>query len=200
MSTTETRMSFTEAYVTAEHFSDEIRPYCERLVIAGSLRRRSADVGDIEIVAVPKVEVSDSLDMFGESVGSERIDLLDLRLTMQLDRGVVQRRATNGHSAWGMKYKRLSFEGAPFDLFCCDAERFGLILAIRTGPAGFSNALVTNKGSRTRDGRPGMLPTTMRVVEGWLTYRVSGQRIAVPTEEAFFETIGLPYVEPQNRD
>lgn len=39
----------------AELAAAELGPYCERLAIAGSLRRRLETCKDIEIVAVPKV-------------------------------------------------------------------------------------------------------------------------------------------------
>lgn len=200
MSGATTRMGFTEAYVAAEHFADRIRSSCERLVIAGSLRRRADDVGDIEIVAVPRIWADERCDMFGEVVGVDRVDEIDRLMDVMAMQGEVQRRLTNGRSAWGPKYKRLSFEGAPFDLFTCDAENFGLILAIRTGPAWFSHQLVTPKDRRIQQGhRPGLLPVHMRVADGWLTYRVSGERIPTPEERGFFETIGQPYIEPWNR-
>lgn len=199
MSATLSRMDLAEAEAAAERFVAEIADACEQIVVAGSIRRRQQDVGDIEIVVVPAtIEIS---GLFAEYPG-ERCDVLDAALNLMAnDPGSgVERRATNGHSAWGPKYKRLSFEGAPIDLFSCDADRFGLILAIRTGPAWYSHQLVTPKDRRIQQGeRPGLLPPHMKVTDGWLTYRVSGQRIPTPTEEGFFETIGQPYIEPWER-
>jgi DNA polymerase/3'-5' exonuclease PolX len=43
---------------------EALRPYCERIEIAGSLRREKPMVGDIEIVAIPRRPV----DLFGEPV------------------------------------------------------------------------------------------------------------------------------------
>lgn len=199
MSTTLQRMDLAEAEVAAERFIAEIGDGCEQIAVAGSIRRRQQDVGDIEIVIVPKtVEIR---GLFAEYPG-QRCDVVDAALGSMAndpDSG-IERRSTNGHSAWGPRYKRLSFEGAPIDLFSCDANRFGLILAIRTGPTWYSHQLVTPKDRRIERGeRPGLLPPHMRVADGWLTYRVSGQRIPTPTEEGFFETIGVPYVEPWNR-
>lgn len=199
MSATETRMPLAEAEAIAMRFCQEIGPYCERMMIAGSIRRARPEVGDIEIVAVPKVETLEARDMFDLVIGSERVDMLDVHLTMQLDRGVVQKRETNGLKAWGQRYKRLSFEGAPIDLFCCDSARYGLILAIRTGPAAYAHQFVTQVGHTTNDGRLGRLPAHLKVADGWLTYRVSGQRIETPEERDFFREIGVPYVEPWNR-
>lgn len=127
------------------------------------------------------------------------LDLLAAELDTLLAAGVVEKRATNGMTAWGPRHKRIVFEGAPVDLFCAERERWGLILTIRTGPASYSHQLVTPRGTHTNDGRPGLLPPHLRVQGGWLTYRVSGQKIETPTEADFYREIGLPYREPSQR-
>ncbi len=38
----------------AEKVKAQLAPHCERIEIAGSIRRKKPDVGDIEIVAIPK--------------------------------------------------------------------------------------------------------------------------------------------------
>lgn len=195
MSTTTTRMGLAEAERHAASFLDAITAACEQAWVAGSIRRRSPTVGDIEIVAEPLVQ--DRRDMFGEVVGQE--DMLATLMDGLLADGIVHKRDTNGLTAWGPKHKRLVWEGAPVDLFCADADRFGLILVIRTGPASYSHRLVTPKGQQTRDGLPGLLPPHLRVAGGWLTYRVSGQRIPTPEETDFYREIGLPFVAPEDR-
>jgi hypothetical protein len=52
----ETRMHRTEAVEIAKAFVAELEGTYEQLIVAGSLRRRLAYVGDIEVVAVPKIE------------------------------------------------------------------------------------------------------------------------------------------------
>ena len=42
------------ATTLAKKLVDELAPYCQRIEIAGSVRRQSAEVGDIELVAIPK--------------------------------------------------------------------------------------------------------------------------------------------------
>lgn len=113
----------------------------------------------------------------------------------------IERRAAGetGRLAWGPSYKRLSFEGYPFDLFTPEAARFGLILTIRTGPAAWSHQLVTPRGTKTRDGRDGLMPPYLRVREGWLTERTSGRRIPTPTERDVFDHMQLRWLEPEDR-
>lgn len=190
------RMQRPEAVEIAKRFVELIEPYTDRLVVAGSLRRRLASIGDIEIVAVPKVETLPIgfPDMFGEQAMGE-VDYLDATMTMLLDKGKVQKRLdANGSPRWGMTLKYLTFEGARVDLFTPSAERFGLILAIRTGPWQLSRWFVTQKSKR------GALPDHLVVRDGWVHYRTSGERIPTPDEESFFSLLGIPWIPPQDRD
>lgn len=197
----DTRMERPRAVEVAKAFVDLIEPYTDQLVVAGSLRRRLARIGDVEIVAVPRLETLPigSPDMFGDQAMGE-IDVLDAHMTMLLDRGTVAKRLdANGRPRWGPTLKYLTFDRAPIDLFTPCAERLGWILMLRTGPYKFSKQLVVPKGKRTDDGRPGLLPAYIVPKDGWLTYRTSGERIETPDEAKVFELFGLAYVEPWAR-
>lgn len=197
MSAVTARMARPEAIAIAKRFVSLIEPYTARLVVAGSLRRRLASIGDVEIVAVPKVETVETEvpDLFGGQVHRGEVDYLDATMTMLLDKGKVQKRLdANGSPRWGMTLKYLTFEGARVDLFTPNAERFGLILAIRTGPWQLSRWLVTQKSKR------GALPDHLVVRDGWVHYRTSGERIPTPDEESFFSLLGLPVIPPHHRD
>jgi DNA polymerase/3'-5' exonuclease PolX len=207
-------MPFAEAYVIATHFADLIRDTTDRLVIAGSLRRRTNTVGDVELVCLPKIETVRSVTpgLFEDVVTECQVDRLHERMEALLTDGIVSKRPrSDGALFWGPRAKYLVFEGAPVDLFCvvndwrtkeaptAQPDRWGLILAIRTGPWQFSNQLVTPRSQRTREGGVGLLPDHLRVQEGWLTYRTSGERIATPEEESVFELLGLRWREPEER-
>ena len=43
-------MEYNKALEIAEKTKAQLAPYCERIEIAGSIRRKKPDVGDIEIV------------------------------------------------------------------------------------------------------------------------------------------------------
>src|SRR3990167_7360212 len=47
-------MELARAQEIAAQVLAELSPFCERCEIAGSIRRRKPEVGDIEIVAIPK--------------------------------------------------------------------------------------------------------------------------------------------------
>lgn len=47
-------MEYTKAYEIAIRVKELLTPHCERIEIAGSIRRKKPEVKDIEIVAIPK--------------------------------------------------------------------------------------------------------------------------------------------------
>jgi DNA polymerase/3'-5' exonuclease PolX len=208
MSQVAARMGRPEAVEIAKAFVGLIEGCTDQLIVAGSLRRRLAYIGDIEVCAVPKIETveTDIPDLFGGQPHVGQVDLLDAHLTMLLDKGRVAKRLdANGTPRWGETLKYLTFQGARVDLFTPCAERFGWILLLRTGPAAFSRQLVVPKRDdngrpgRTKDRRPGLLPVHIKPVDGWLCYRTSGERIPTPTEQSVFELFGMPYQEPWER-
>lgn len=58
-----------------------LKPVCERLILAGSLRRRKPTVGDVEILYIGKTEVrQDPTDMFASitvNIADEAIAALE---------------------------------------------------------------------------------------------------------------------------
>jgi len=70
---------------------------------------------------------------------------------------------------------------------------------VRTGPAAFARQLVVEVGRRTKDRRPGLMPPTVRAVNGWLVDRTSGRRIPTATERDAFAALKLDYLEPWER-
>lgn len=206
-----TAMARPEAITVAKRFVDLLEGTYDQLIVAGSLRRKLAFAHDVEIVAVPKVEIerTEEPGLFGSVFSDHEVDRLDERMTALLNAGTVEKRPrSDGKTFWGPRAKYLTFDGAPVDLFTPNAERFGWILLVRTGPAPFSRQLVVPMGkvpgeprtnTRTKDGRRGVMPVSIVQKDGWLCYRTSGQRIETPTEESVFELFGLPYREPWER-
>src|SRR3972149_1812673 len=79
-------MKLKQAYGIAGGLVMALRPVCERVEIAGSIRRGKAEVKDIEIVCVPTMELVESLLLFpvdgfmGQPMYEQR-SLLDERLS-----------------------------------------------------------------------------------------------------------------------
>lgn len=49
------RWSLEEARVVAEMLVTQLEDCCERIIIAGSIRRNKSQVGDIELLFIPKI-------------------------------------------------------------------------------------------------------------------------------------------------
>jgi len=192
---------------------EKLRPVCEQIEIAGSLRRGKEAVGDIEIVAVPKIEVwcnAVQLDLFGNSPvsGVEETNLLDKKLEELVAAGELYRERPFAHDrpAWGEKYKKAwtkvqatkdttlaqGADGSALiqvDIFTATAENFGEILTIRTGDAEFSRALVTHI----------LYKTKYRQHDGALIIKATGEVMPVPDERDYFRLAGAEWVAPEDR-
>jgi DNA polymerase/3'-5' exonuclease PolX len=195
------RLHRPEAVAIARAFVDLLDGTYDRLAVAGSLRRRLAWTHDIDVVAVPRTGTTDSglVNVFGEHRIAE-VDMLAYRLDALVYDGTITKRLdARGAVRWGPSLKLIGYGAAHVDLFTPDAERFGWILLLRTGPAAFSRQLVVPKGQKTRDGRPGLLPPSLAPRDGWLTERTSAYRLETLDEQRVFELFGLPYLEPWER-
>lgn len=183
------RVPLATARLLAEEVIGLLSATAARIEIAGSIRREAMTVGDIELVLIPKFDQVPS-GLFGETTD---VDLHYQRVQELLEQGLLTHRLdVNGRQACGRRYQRLSYEGLGLDLFCVHPPaQFGLIMAIRTGPAEFSKALVTKKFVG------GLLPYGMQVTDGQIIDR--GHPIETPEESDVFRVLGLDYIEPHDR-
>jgi len=164
---------------------------CDRVEIAGSIRRGPALVGDIEIVCQPRM-VPDP----GALIGGELVSALDGRVAQIVNRGGAVS-FDEQHKANGPRYKRLQIVDqkagiVKVDLFAVlPPASWGAILTIRTGPADFSRGLVTRRSYG------GAMPDDMELRDGVLVG--PGGPIDTPDEVDFFTALGLPYCPPEER-
>lgn len=198
--------SSTKHYVhldTASQVADEILqtlwPACERIELAGSIRRQRQYVGDIEIVAIPRIRRQ--LDLFSRPVPGQTISELDeLADALRAARRLTPRPAPDGKIAWGQRYKRAVYRpqrpGLPtmaVDLFAVlPPAEWGVIMAIRTGPANLSKLLVTPRA------QGGLLPDGFRVQRGRLI-SPTGMPIPTPEETDLFKLLKLRYIPARDR-
>lgn len=187
------KVGLSTARAAAERLVSTLSPSCERIEIAGSIRRGAPLVADIEIVAMPRVEVESGGDLWGTPIEVDRLaeTLRGLRASGALPLRRMEIHRANGSVDHGQRdgaaYKALVWQGFPVDLFIVhDPAQWGVIFTIRTGPAEWSHRLVTD------------CKRLLRRVEGGYLYR-SGQRWPCPEERDFFEGIGQPWVEPSER-
>lgn len=190
MSTNKDRIDLITAQAIAEEVRTLLAPACHRIEIAGSIRRRSPTVGDIELLAEP-ILTERPIDLFGEMTETE--DHLDTLAYKFLANGTFRYRTDkNSRTAVGPRYKRLVYNGIGLDLFAClPPAQWGLLLAIRTGPGEFSHQLVTPRH------RGGFLPDGLSVRDGQLWHGF--ESVPVPDEETLFDILSMDYMTSADR-
>jgi len=177
-----------DVYRLAHDLKADLARGCERIEIAGSIRRQRPDPHDIEIVCIPKVLDAPIYDLFQVEVASAGENIL-FTILPPMDWGYDYVNKKNGP-----KYKRLRHveTGVCCDLFIVRPETWGVQLAIRTGPAAFSKELVS---------RPKLKQMQVKDAQLWRVHRDhSLTPIPTPEEDDFFKAIGLPFIKPQDRD
>lgn len=192
-----TRRPYAEAMRAAELVAGMLRDGCERIEVAGSIRRGAADSKDIEIVCLPKYQS----DLFG----GRGFDLLNETIRLRVRERRLQWRKTKGgmgapepDDLTDRKYYALgtvelgTVEPWPIDLFCVRPPgQWGAIFAIRTGPAEYAQRLVTNAHKHQLKCDQGRLVSTALMT--------NGVERATPEEQDFITACGMPYLPPNFR-
>jgi DNA polymerase (family 10) len=182
------RWPATIARKVADELAAELTPRCEQVCVAGSLRRGKADVGDIEILYVPRLgQVRMPGELFPRN-GSLADELIEQWLTRRV---LTKRPNVNGATTWGAQNKLAvhAASGVPVDLFATTAACWFVALVVRTGPKESNTALAASALRR------GMQLHAYGVLEVTAT----GEQIIPQSEREVFERLGVPYREPAQR-
>jgi DNA polymerase/3'-5' exonuclease PolX len=171
----------------AREICARLKPVTQRLIVAGSLRRREALVGDVEILYVPMTERR-QFDLFSE----RDFDLAHEEIQEMLADGTVEKRGNIlGTHTWGTKNKLARHgSGVPVDFFQATEANWWNYLVCRTGPAKGNMRLAEAAKAKGFKWNP--------YGEGFTDLK-SGRVIAMESEKAVFEFVGLPYFEPWER-
>lgn len=185
-----------------------LRPGCERIEMAGSIRRGKPDPKDIEIVAIPCLMNQFETDMFGNPYNFETVNHLETAIyTACLGDWAYDSTVKRN----GPRYKRLKHHsGIACDLFITDAWRWGAIYTIRTGPAEFSQMLVMRAHKLGMFVDNGLLHQHRRAYQetedGHATIPLPCPKgdacpliIPTPTEEKFFAALKVDWIAPEIR-
>ena len=115
-------MDYEYALNIANDVVDRLKPHCERIEIAGSVRRKKPiNIHDIEIVAIPKPY---EVDLFASGIA------------------LVIPKWEKVKGELPCKYtQRIHESGAKLDIFFATPENWGFMFAVRTGNASFSKHL-----------------------------------------------------------
>jgi DNA polymerase/3'-5' exonuclease PolX len=129
-------MTLQQAQQIAERIKSELAPHCDRIEIAGSIRRKKPEVKDIEIVCIPKPYET---GLFASGIAK----VVD---QWQKVKGDLPCKYT----------QRILPDGIKLDMFFAEPENWGLIYAIRTGSAEYSHKVLAagwvKAGYQSRDG------------------------------------------------
>lgn len=167
-------MKLHAAYSLAEKIKTILVPYCDRVEIAGSIRRARSEPNDIDFVCLPKAG-----------------DLITLKERIRTKTRVT----TDGDKQMTVKMK----DGTQIDFFFAHHPtrdllqpipgNFGTILLIRTGSTAHNIFLIETAKRLGLELRP-----SVGVLDE------DGRIIASETEEEIFKALGLEFVPPAYRE
>ena len=176
------KISLNKATQVANRFMLYLDPFVSKSIIVGSIRRKVPEVGDIEIVCVPKDEFSIGL-AFPEGYP-----------------GLV----TNGVRLKRFKYPEKQLQ---IELYITTEFDYGRMVAIRTGSSAFSHINLAMRWNRmgfagTTDG----LRLKRECEKKGNVWRIKPEYKNCPTlppvfdtEVKFFQFLGIPWVPPTKR-
>ena len=170
-------MELEKAKTIAEELMSLLSPACNRIVIAGSIRRRKPFPNDIELLCIPKYV--------------EGVDQLDKELGVFFVRGILTyRRNKRGSIIYGPKNKLLldKQSGMAIDIFSATESNWGMALFVRTGPKEW------NIKAMSRFRELGMRGHAYGGISD-----SDGREINCPDEETVFQYLRWTYLPPERR-
>lgn len=184
---TKTKYPAQAARDVADFMEAVLRLSCFRIEVAGSLRRGADEVGDVELLCIPKTR--NTTDMFGDVISM--VSLLDEMCLELIEEGFIDYRLNSlGHRTFGPANKLVTHvnSGIPVDIFATSKENWGMAMVVRTGPADWNIKMMK------RFQQLGMKGHAYGGVTG-----PDGRQINCPTEQDVFDLLQMDYVEPGER-
>ncbi len=164
-----------------------LRPACERIEIAGSVRRGKLEVHDAEVVIIPTPDLlplTDDLIQYGKA----QYALYGEKRTRR----------------WGSSYRGLIFGGIKCELFMTTEDGFGYQYVLRTGPSDANKYIMNWLGLKHVHA-----PIRFQGGYGWYSrnWRHDGKawvaddkrRLRIASEEDLYAVLGLPFIPPNER-
>lgn len=176
----------------------KLQPFCYNLNIAGSVRRKKPEVGDIEIICRPIREPAGQAALFGEPV--EVVVIRKFSETVK-SLGDILMGDPNGR-----QMKILLPEEIKLDLFIPQDHDYFRIYAIRTGSNQYSNIVIATAWKKkgwvgTEHGLRRIEDCKKIGEHSWRLVNPNGMKPPLWTSEAdFFEWLGVTYLDPRLRE
>lgn len=190
-----TRINYDEAFLIGQSIMGAMNrlDIVKVALMVGSMRRQKPTVGDIEFLIFPKYgpPPEGSAVQLGMFQGHPDVNLFEAQLELFTEFSGLHPGDKNGPKLKNFTYEVLTGDQPviPVEVFICeDPDSWGLLLALRTGPADLTEWLakrakklkgITWKDAHLWDGDGNMIPT--------------------PTEASFFNALQLPTLQPQRR-
>ena len=183
-----------DALRVAKELCDALEGTVEKLIIAGSLRRRKQFVGDVEVLFVPRLveKKKEQAGLFGDFEQVEYESLAERKIEALLASGVIVKRPSKiGVFTWGKDNKLAvhAKSGIPVDFFATSLEKWFVSLVIRTGSAETNLKLTTGANK---------LGGTLHAYGTGVTHS-DGTHTKATSEQHVFDLCGVPYAEPKDR-
>jgi DNA polymerase/3'-5' exonuclease PolX len=180
-----------EAAGIAAEITNAMQVLCGKgyLAVAGSVRRRKPEVGDVEIVYVPMIG---SRRAEGEFFGTPTNAVDDWLDQMVRTKVFAQRLNSLGRKTWGTRIKLAAHVGTgiPVDFFEATPANWWNYLVCRTGPKESNIAICNAALAREWEWHP--------YSPGFVS--AGGRELhAVKSEAEVFEFVGLKYLPPERR-
>lgn len=165
------------------HVVDTLYDHCERVMIAGSIRRGKTNPKDGEVVVIPKPSLWAHVDaLVSEGVfGKARY-------------GQAQ------SVRWGDTYRGLDVDGFKVEIFTATPETWGYIYWLRTGPGDANQYMVGqlwNSKMRAADGGIWYARDWKRDGNKWMS--ATRQQVRVEDERTLFSLFGMEYLDAAER-
>lgn len=204
-------MKLNDAQKVVESLQAYLSPACTRMEVAGSVRRGKAEVGDIEFVLQPNLDlpVLPIRPEFGQPIPPRHTRVLERYLYDYEKGGMIQMLES------GPRKKKFLMvaEQVKVELYInLPPSQWGVQMLIRTGPKEFGHWMVTNKshGGALPDGYyvkhqvvwdEGKIERDLMLDNPNLAISMlnDGNYTPMPAESDFLTFCGLDWIEPKDR-
>lgn len=176
-----------EALAVAEEMQARLAPCCERIAIVGSLRRGKEEVGDAELLFIPRYTTRPD-GLFDSRIVDVCAEVCDGLLA---DGVLVKRPSKVGVFTWGA-HNKLAIHvrsGIPLDLFATNDMNWWVSLVIRTGSKE-TNLRLTNGAIKQN--------ASLNAYGSGVTWS-DGTTTPALSEKSVFDMCRVPYIEPHQR-
>lgn len=171
-------VSLGEAIKISNKIIDELKPFCIRISIVGSIRREKKQIGDVEILCIPKT-IEESTDLFGED--HPRVE--------GFINTINKWEKVKGDPECGRYTQRIHPSGIKVDIFIVEPDNWGLHMVIRTGSWEYSKRMLGQTIKQAGYYSEG----------GFLRDLKTNKIVPVKEEKDFYNLINEPWTLPLTR-